>query len=367
MTRSRQLEVDALFAKAEKRRACLTLVSGKDRQLIRRRIAKGRAFAPLSGMYVRSGYWRALSSEEMALHKARALQQLHPSWIFCSTTAAIAHGLEISYEAMRTIHAGTKRLRPSSSSYRVARHMLGDERHVDVAGIRVTPLDDTIFDCLRSMDFERGLAAADSYLRLTGRTRADLIELIDSRKGGYAGIQQARITAAWADGRAENGGESVARARMIEFGFMVPELQVWIDNHLDPGNPYRVDFRFLLPDGTMVVGEFDGSGKYSNSSMTRGASPVKVMQRERLRESRISLGGAVVMRFSYEELMDDLFFIRLLTEFGIPRECLARPVHARFAASPRPRPSTATRMMRRGQLQRRAVPGFTVITAHIDR
>lgn len=366
MTRSRQLEVDEFFAKAERSRACLARVSGKNRQLICRRIAKGRVFAPLSGMYVRSEYWKSLSLEEMALHKARALQRQHPDWIFCNTTAAVAHGLEISYESMRTIHVGTKRRGPSSSSHRTVRHVLGNDGHTDVAGIRATSLDDTIFDCLRSMDFERGLAAADSYLRLTGRTRADLVELIDSHKGGYPGIRQARITAAWADGHAENGGESVARARLIGLGFMVPELQVWVENRLDPNHPYRVDFYFPLPNGTVVVGELDGSDKYSNPSMTRGASPVKVMQRERLRESRISLGGAVVMRFSYEEMMDELFFVRLLIGFGIPREHLSRPVHAHFATS-RSRLSTATRMARQARLQRRVIPGFTVLTAHMER
>lgn len=367
MTRSRQLEVDRLFDEAERSRACLTLVSGKNRQLIRRRIAGGKAFAPLGGMYVRADYWRALSFDEKVLHKVRALQRQHPDWVFCNATAAVAHGLEISYEAMRTIHVGTKRLGPSSSSHRIVRHVLGDERHTDASRIQVTPLDDTIFDCLRSMDFERGLAAADSYLRLTGRTRTDLAMLIDGHGGGYPGIRQARITASWADGRAENGGESVARARMIELGFMVPELQVWVDNRLDPSSPYRVDFHFLLPSGTVVVGELDGSEKYSDPSMTRGAPPVKIMRRERLRESRISLGGAVVMRFSYEEMMDDPFFVRLLTGFGIPRACLARPVNAHVATLPRPRPSTATRMARRERLQRRAVPGFTVITAHMGR
>ena len=39
---------------------------------------------------------------------------------------------------------------------------------------------------------------------------------------------------AYADGRSENGGESIVRGIMIDLGFALPELQVEIEDPLCP-------------------------------------------------------------------------------------------------------------------------------------
>ena len=104
---------------------------------------------------------------------------------------------------------------------------------------------------------------------------------------------------------------------MIELGFMIPELQVELDDPLEPGRVYRVDFLWVLPDGAVVVGELDGAWKYV--SKERGASAaIKAMRKERLRESRLSLTGVRVLRFSYEQAIDRAYMHRSLTCAGIP-------------------------------------------------
>ena len=53
--------------------------------------------------------------------------------------------------------------------------------------------------------------------------------------------------------------------------------------------------------------------------MTSGRSVVDVMADERLRESRMSISGAKVMRFSFADVRNQLFFVHLLETFGVPR------------------------------------------------
>ncbi|MFZ2756017.1 MAG: hypothetical protein WAY93_04025, partial [Atopobiaceae bacterium] len=138
------------------------------------------------------------------------------------------------------------------------------------------------------------------------------------------GIRQARRVASLADGRAENGGESIARATMVELGFALPELQA---EFRDPvgGNAYRVDFLWSLPGGQQVAGELDGREKYVNPSMTGGRTPVEVLTAERRRESRLTACGVKVLRFSLPEVLDHPYFARLLEAYGIPRRRARRP------------------------------------------
>ena len=123
-----------------------------------------------------------------------------------------------------------------------------------------------------------------------------------------------------ADERAENGGESVTRARIIELGFVVPELQVEIENPLNEGQYYRADFFWVLEDGTELIGELDGKEKYIDPKILKGKDTVDALLDERLRESRISAKkGRCVMRFSFPEVMNRTFFERLLSTYGVPR------------------------------------------------
>ena len=91
-----------------------------------------------------------------------------------------------------------------------------------------------------------------------------------------------------------------------------------MDDPLERRRRYRADFLWTLPDGSQVIGEFDGREKYVNPEMTGGRDVVDVLADERLRESRISACGAPIMRFSYRDVCDRRFFDRLLRTFRIP-------------------------------------------------
>ena len=154
---------------------------------------------------------------------------------------------------------------------------------------------------------------------------------------GLHGIRHALSTLSHADPRSESGGESLARALMIEFGFRLPELQVTVRSTLGDGHVYRPDFMWRLSSG-IVYGEFDGREKYVDPAMTHGASAASVMADERLRESRLSATGRV-MRFCYADLRSPARLARLLDAFGIPRD--RRPVSLDLRpSSRRGRPTT---------------------------
>lgn len=185
------------------------------------------------------------------------------------------------------------------------------------SGIRATSLERSAVDCLLSMGFGDGMAVADATLRRLGSRANTLGEVLEQLGAGRRGVKGARLTLAHADPRSESGGESIARARMIELGFVVPDLQV---EFVDPltGQGSRVDFLWRLPDGSMVVGELDGQQKYVDPAMTRGRGAVELLSAERLRESRLTRSARVV-RFSFSDVCNATYFERLLESFRVPR------------------------------------------------
>ncbi|MBR1828943.1 MAG: hypothetical protein IJ781_05465, partial [Atopobiaceae bacterium] len=122
----------------------------------------------------------------------------------------------------------------------------------------------------------------------------------------------------YADPLAANGGESVARAVMIEQGFMIPELQAEVTDPLDPSQTYYVDYRWQLEGGD-VIGELDGRDKYVLPEMMGGRDTLGVVIDERHRESRLTVPGTKVLRFSFRDVMDVERFVSLLELYGIPR------------------------------------------------
>lgn len=153
------------------------------------------------------------------------------------------------------LSAGCRLLRPQAA---------GVLEQVD--GVRVTPFWRTVEDCLLRAPFSYGLTIADSALRAKDVSRGDLCERLRVDCEGRRGYRRAQVIASYADGLSENGGESRFRAFFIAYGFPVPELQVEFRDPLDPSQVFRVDYFWQLEDGTCVIGELDGKGKYTLQS-----------------------------------------------------------------------------------------------------
>lgn len=264
----------------------------------------------------------------------RGLGQLHEGWVFAGASAAVAHELSVSWRLLEPLEiAGAYGGRTFLDGRVRTRRVVGD-RPVRANGVRATSLERTVLDCVRSMPLRDALAVIDSALASGELSRSGFEEYVDIEGAGCHGVGRARLAALLADGRAGSGGESIARAAMYELGFALPELQTEVRDPMD-GRVYFADFCWELDDGRVVYGELDGGEKYENPEMTQGRGALWKMRRERLRESRLTLGGRAVVRFSLEDVADARYFNDLLLEFGVPkvREPLIEIPERRFGES----------------------------------
>lgn len=85
--------------------------------------------------------------------------------------------------------------------------------------IAVTDIDQTITDCLVDASFVEGLIIADSALHEQLLSKKHFVEAVDKLGLNRRGVVTARRVARYADGLSESGGESKARALMIERGW----------------------------------------------------------------------------------------------------------------------------------------------------
>lgn len=327
MPRGTAEEIDSLLNASERANAFAVPQTAQLRQRMSRLVAQGKLVSPAPGIFVRKQRWESLKPRARHLALLRSLAQKHPDWVFCGPSAAVVHGLAVSHSQLKQVHVA----RTGKAGHRET--ALVDWRYVravapEVAlGLRVTPIVDTVADCLRTSSLRDGLPVADSLLRNMGGDATWLAEKMDALCARRRGRGQAVATATLADGRAENGGESLARAIMYELGYRMPDLQVVITNTFDGTRP-RVDFYWELDGGLKVAGELDGREKYQNPAMLAGRSTVDALSDERLRESRITR-DTHVMRFSYKDMCNEARFARLLDYYRIPRDGLGWPLPTR--------------------------------------
>lgn len=201
--------------RAEVQGLWLTPVDHAEEVLLRRRFAKGELASPFRGMYARWSTFETASIRERAIRTIRTLGLLHPSWVFCGYSAAVIHGLQVPNTVLDSVHYcanGTSR----RGSPLIRHHLrLAPQDIVSNTGVRVTSLRKTLVDCLCTSDFRVGLAIIDSAIHWELAGKREIVRWIEKDGKGRRGIRQARETVAWADGRSENGGESIARATMI--------------------------------------------------------------------------------------------------------------------------------------------------------
>lgn len=333
-------EIAELLAEAEEGGRCLVLRgrgSARVYRALERRVAAGTVVSPARGLYVSAGRWEGLKTDQRTLFLARGLQEQHPDWVFCGPTAAVAYGVDVSWSLQGNIHVATTRSGHSPNGTLVHRRPIlregeGASRIEMVGGLRVTSPERTLFDCLRRADFPRGLGMIDSALRAGVVSRDGFASYVESVRDGSRGKDLVRGTLAWADPRSENGGESIARARMLLLGYACPELQVEVPNLVEGGAPFRADYCWVRADGVVILGELDGTDKYVEEEMTRGRSIDEVLSDEKDRESRISLYDVVVMRFRFGLTADPDAFAAHLDRYGVPRRGskLALPDGARM-------------------------------------
>jgi len=338
-------EMERLFSEAEREGRCVYASSGKIAKRLQRLVGAGLLTRVRAGLFARTDYWDSLDKGRQGEHVIRGLAAQDSDRVFCDVSAAIIWKIPVSWDTLATIHLATRRSSRSRNLPDTKRHVIRHDQFEYVDGVRVTSFEQTTLDCLCSMDFFDGLAVADHFLRCTGLSREGLLEIVDGACRGRRGAKQARITASFADPRAESGGESIARAMMIRLGFMPPDLQKVIPDPIDMDRTYRLDFFWSLPDGRLIGGELDGRQKYLDTRLTYGAEPESIRERERVRESRITAYGIAMVRFRYADVLNVAYFERLIEAYGIPRDV---PPKTQPSSKSRGLRGTRTRTIRLG-------------------
>ncbi|KAB8289219.1 hypothetical protein DSM100688_0299 [Bifidobacterium ramosum] len=309
--------IEDILDTAQREQRCAVGLADRDRRALLRRAREGLLDRPHRNLYVRSEYWRSLTPHQQHLHLARSLAVLHPQWVFAGLTAACVHGFEHQYATHRNaaVFVADPYAGPRRSSGIVHRLHMPDVRPVVVDGLRVTDARRTLIDCAQRHSFREMLPMVDSAAR-----RGVDIQGLPSlcRELGQDGAMIAR-SCAYADPLSENGGESLARAMMIELGFMVPRLQREFPHPTNPETPYRADFTWELPGGVVIVGEYDGMGKYVMADARRGTIQARV-HAEREREVHLLAQGVTrIVRFEFDDLTHPERLERKLVEAGVPR------------------------------------------------
>lgn len=313
-------EIEDLLDESERLQICASSTERRILDKLKRRAESGYLCCPISHLYVRSSYWSSLNKADAHLHLVRSLARLHPQWIFSYSSAALLHGLDVSYKILDTVHIMTSVESHSRDAQGIRHHFMhsGLSNEVQsIDGIRVTTLPRTVFDCSRYFPFELSLGIVDSALRNSALTPFYLLVFCDGKKK-FRGVREARTAISYGNDLSENGGESFARARMISMGFAAPQLQKEFTDHITKQR-YRADYVWTRSDGTTLIGEYHGMQKYIDPSMTKGKSLMKILSAETKRRSRISVNNTEVLDFDYEDVSNWHHFLRLLEQYRVPK------------------------------------------------
>lgn len=317
MSKETRTACEKILATAERRGLCASATNRDELNRFTYLRRKGELVSPYAGLFASADVWSRLLPSQRTRRVMRTLARLHPAWIFVGPSAALVHDLAVPTSAMWPLFIATMGNSTGKSYANVRRRRISQCEVLVIDDMRATSLDRTVVDCMCTLEFPDALAVADSYLSKTNQPRERLEAMVAKPQMGKAGIRNARLVASLADGRAESWGESEARAAMIELGFQMPDLQV---PYQDPvtGKWCRADFSWNLGDAGTVIGEMDGLLKYTDPAIT-GGDALGVFVRERQRESRLTIGGRSVMRFTPAQVKDRPYFAQLLDSYGIPR------------------------------------------------
>lgn len=206
----------------------------------------------------------------------------------------------------------------SGAGIAVHRDQLEPQDVVEVDGMLVTTPQRTLVDLARTADREVSVSAIDRALnerRSPQRTRVSKEQLlaVHERIATQRGAARARNVITFANGLADNPGESLSRIRIFELGFPTPMLQC---RHINPrGGYYFTDFEW--PD-YKTIGEFDGLGKYLKEEYLRSLTPGQAVVEEKIREDHLRAENNAFARWEPDDVFHPAQLRRILLQAGLP-------------------------------------------------
>lgn len=311
--------VVSLIRESEAQHRCLYGPDDASRRALKRRHHVGELLSPYPNVYVRPGFWEPLSACQRSLCMARTLHLMHPTWVFAGLTAADAYGFEHTWrlhERIMTIadpHGRKGRPENPPGTYALQRLFVpASATTAVVAGIPVTDAVRTLIDCALRFPFPHALPMFDAAIR-KGVSMDDVRSACSRLR-----IDRTPVTRVltYANGKCENGGESMVYALIVLNGFAVPEFQVEFRTR---DRLFRVDFLWRRHDGRIIVLEYDGMRKYSDSSMAGRRSVKQVVGEQMERDQSLrALGVTTIVHCGYDDVITQMPLVRKLTEAEVP-------------------------------------------------
>lgn len=303
MSRCNDRLIQELLKIAEKERKCYVPSSPAIQKALLRRVGK-TVVSPCPGLFAEKTTWESLDRAQRHTRIARAYAIKHPDWVFCSYTAACLWGLEVSWKHLGHMHVCSATKPATRPVLYIERHEIQPTSVSVLEGVRVTSSTQTVVDCLLETGFMDGMPIADSALRVLRLSRGELLARLEAYRLGRRIRNEATAAKVLelADARAESGGESVARAKMIETGFAPDILQYEMDDPFDEGKTMRSDFGWSVMAKELILGELDGLVKYTDGAMLAGRTATEALVAERQRESRLSVYGHPLVRFTMRDV-----------------------------------------------------------------
>jgi hypothetical protein len=221
-----------------------------------RRLKRGTYSTPLTTEAAER--WVAIRTEH--IDRLATELQRRPGHVGSHTTAAVVHGLAVTVAPASPVELTVV------TGYQTSRREDGVVLHhadstyaelVTVGGLRITSVDRTVADCLRTRRLPHGVALLDDALRRGLTTRERVLTALRAQIR-WRGRPRALAALRLADVRRESWLESFSFVTLHERGLpmLVPQVVV-----LDEKDDFvgRTD-GFLTRHG--VFGEADGLGKY---------------------------------------------------------------------------------------------------------
>jgi hypothetical protein len=311
-------------------RSGLTLVRdvvriGCDDRPLRRENAAGTVRRIRRGAYADAAQWNTLKPRDRYLVRVLAVvgtRRRMPVLAFDSAAAVWGYP---RFEAWPGAWPGVVHvIAPSTSGIRsrngvvVHRDQLEPEDVVEVDGLLVTSPQRTLVDLARIAAPGLSVSAVDSALnptRNTAETRVTKLQLEAAleRVESPRGVRKARHVIRFADGLADNPGESVSRVLIFELDFPTPSLQL---RHVNPrGGFYFTDFEW--PEYN-AIGELDGLGKYTKEEYLGRMSPGDAVVEEKIREDHLRAEHNAFARWTPDDLRQPARLRRILAQAGLP-------------------------------------------------
>lgn len=315
--------IEQLLIQAEQEGRCLIPPDTAIRKALLRRIGNA-IVSPMPGLFARRTRWEELNRAQRHCEIIRTLAVAHPDWTFCSFSAACLLGLEVSWRHLNVAHVCSATKPSARPGARIQRHQIEPSGAVNQNGVSITPPIQTVTDCLLQTGFADGMPIADSAISKLSLTREQLMEAVEKRAGTRNGraVRTALTTLQYADARAESGGESVARAVMIETGFAPDRLQYELTDPFDSTESMRTDFAWERQARELTLGELDGLVKYTDQTMLAGRTTAETLVAERQREAHLSLYGHPLIRFTMSEVRSAGVLAKKLQTAGVRQTAL---------------------------------------------